>query len=69
MKVTLEISVEELVACFPETISYLSKKGVRCVRCSEPFWGTLGELLEEEAIEDPQALIEEINIYIQRKRK
>lgn len=66
-KITLDIQVDELSASFPEAVGFLAKRGVRCIRCGEPIWGTLGELLEDDGIENPQLLVDELNEYIKRK--
>lgn len=47
MKITKEISIEELTENVPESVKYLSEKGIRCIVCGEPIWGTL----EEAALE------------------
>ncbi len=55
-KVTKDIPVEDLVHKYPEAVGFLTKKGIRCIRCGEPLWCTLGELLEEDGIPDPQSI-------------
>jgi len=67
--VTLDIQVEDLAASFPEAVGFLTKKGVRCIRCGEPIWGTLGELLKMEGVKNPQLLVDELNAYIHQQRK
>ena len=42
-----KISIEELVETVPASVSYLSRKGIKCIACGEPIWGTL----EEAALE------------------
>jgi hypothetical protein len=66
-KVSLDTPVEELVEHFPEAVGFLSRNGVRCIRCGEPLWCSLGELLKEEGIENPQYLIKELNNHIEKK--
>lgn len=63
-RVTLETEVEDLARAFPKAVGFLTKKGVRCIRCGEPVWGTLGKLLEEEDIVNPQALVDELNAFL-----
>ena len=41
------ITIEELITMHPDIVGILSEKGIRCVVCGEPLWGTL----EEAAIE------------------
>ena len=47
MKITKEISIEELVDKVPASVKYLMNEGIKCIACGEPIWGTL----EEAAIE------------------
>ena len=47
MKVTKEITIEELVETIPASVKYLMNEGIKCIACGEPIWGTL----EEAAIE------------------
>jgi hypothetical protein len=63
-KVTRDISIEDLVQKFPQAVGFLTRKGVRCIRCGEPLWCTLGELLEEDKIADPQSIIDELNDFL-----
>jgi hypothetical protein len=63
-KVTLETPIEDLVQKFPEAVGFLTRNGIRCIRCGEPLWCTIGELLEEEKIPDPQKTIDELNEFL-----
>ncbi len=38
---TKDISIGELVAKHPFAVQWLFEKGIRCIRCGEPVWGTL----------------------------
>lgn len=67
-KVSLDTSVEELVERFPGAVGFLLRHGIRCIRCGEPLWCSLGELLKEEGIENPQHLVNELNNYIEKRR-
>jgi hypothetical protein len=67
-KISLDTQIEDLAIAYPESVGFLIRHGVRCIRCGEPVWGTLGELLEETGIEDPDALVIELNAYIQKQR-
>ena len=52
MKVTRETTIEELVEEKPAAIDYLMKKGIRCIHCGEPIWGTLEEAAREKNFSD-----------------
>ena len=67
LEVTLDTEIEDLEREYPEVVGFLSKRGVRCVRCGEPVWGNLGQLLDEDGVVNPQALVDELNAFLSRK--
>lgn len=48
MEITKVISIEKLVERTPAAVTYLSRAGIRCIRCGEPIWGTLEEAAREK---------------------
>jgi len=63
MPVTKEIQIEDLVREVPDAVKYLSRQGIRCIRCGEPIWGTLEEAAREKGFsdEDIARFVEELN--------
>lgn len=61
--ITAKISIEELISFKPEAISYLMDKGVKCVRCGEPVWGSLEDSAKEKGFSDEEIeeIVREIN--------
>lgn len=51
-KITKDIEIEDLVRILPKAVSYLSDKGIRCLRCGEPIWGSLEEAAKEKGFDD-----------------
>lgn len=51
-EITKDIYIEELVNHYPFTVRYLAKKGIKCIACGEPIWGTLGEAAREKGFDD-----------------
>ncbi len=47
-EITKEILIETLVADYPFSVRYLMEKGIRCIMCGEPIWGTLEEACIEK---------------------
>lgn len=43
MKIDKTITIEELVTKKPESIMFLMDRGIKCIACGEPIWGTLEE--------------------------
>ena len=52
-----EILIEDLVRAYPAAVKFLMEKGIKCIACGEPIWGTLADAarekgFSEEAIDD-----------------
>jgi len=64
------ISIEELVSSFPDTVSFLALKGIRCIRCGEALWGTLESAAAEKGFSDKEIdeLVIELNVLINSKK-
>lgn len=60
-----DMYVEDIVRKHPKTVNFLMDRGIICIRCGAPVWGTLSELLDEKHIEDKASLIIELNEYIE----
>lgn len=52
MKITRDILIEDLVHILPASVRYLSEKGLTCIACGEPVWGTLAELARAKGLQD-----------------
>jgi hypothetical protein len=63
MTIAKTIVIEELLELFPDSLNFLADKGIRCVICGEPIWGTLEEAAKEKGFtdQDIDRLAEEIN--------
>ncbi|HOE39893.1 MAG TPA: DUF1858 domain-containing protein [Bacteroidales bacterium] len=64
MKITKNILIEDLVENYPNSIDYLSKQGIRCIRCGEPIWGTLEDAAREKGFttEEIDNFVEELKV-------
>ncbi len=60
------ITIDELVNSFPQSVSYLMKQGIRCIRCGEPIWGTLETASLEKGFSesDIERFVNELNLLI-----
>jgi len=43
-EITRHLPVEELISSYPFAIRLLSDRGLQCILCGEPVWGTIEEL-------------------------
>ena len=55
-----DVRIEELVEALPEAVRILAERGIVCIRCGEPYWGTLAELASEKGITDLGPILEEL---------
>ena len=59
--ITKEIEIEDLAKDYPKAVGLLLKKGIVCIQCGTPIWGTLEEVAQRKGVEDLDALIAELN--------
>ncbi len=61
--ITKQISIEELVEKIPASVAFLREKGLVCILCGEPVWGTLEQLAKSKGFTDEQieTVVEEVN--------
>ena len=60
MEITKDISIEDLVSCKVDSVRYLADKGIKCIACGEPIWGTLEQAAREKGFSD-----RDIAIFVQ----
>lgn len=48
------IEIADLVSHYPFSIKFLSEKGIRCIACGEPIWGSLEEAALEKGFQVDQ---------------
>lgn len=51
MEITRDTTIEDLVHYSARAVSYLRDKGIKCIACGEPIWGTLAEAAEEKGFD------------------
>ncbi len=63
MPITKDILIEDLVEDYPFAEEFLRVRGVKCIRCGEPIWGTLEEACKEKGFSDEEIekIVEEMN--------
>ena len=68
MKINKNITIEDLVDDYPFSVNFLSKKGIKCIACGEPIWGTLEEACLEKNFsqEEIQNFVIELNELIKK---
>ena len=54
MKINKDIEIENLVKIKTNSVVYLMEKGIRCLRCGEPIWGSLYSAAKEKGFNDAE---------------
>ncbi len=47
-----DISIEDLIRRVPSAVGYLMEKGIKCIACGEPIWGTLESAARDKGFTD-----------------
>lgn len=68
LEISSEISIEELVDKYPEAIEFLTRRGIVCIVCGEPAWGTLREVAFRKGITDVEKLVDELAEFIEKRK-
>ena len=63
-EITKDIYIEDLVDDYSFSVKYLMEKGIKCIMCGEPIWGTLDEAAKEKNFTDT-----EINNFVEDLKK
>lgn len=65
MAIKRSISIEELTDKYPESVTFLRDKGIVCIVCGEPVWGSLEETAQLKGYNDDQ--IDELVLELNKK--
>ncbi|MEJ2628639.1 MAG: DUF1858 domain-containing protein [bacterium] len=66
MNITKNIWIEDLLDKYPQAQQFLSRKGIVCIKCGEPIWGTLEEQIKEKGFSENELnkLISDLNEFL-----
>jgi methionine synthase II (cobalamin-independent) len=53
-KISAKMTIEDLVTAHPASVTYLMEKGIRCIACGEPIWGTLESAAREKGFKEDE---------------
>lgn len=54
MDITRDTTIEDLVHMKVDSVRYLADRGIKCIACGEPIWGTLEEAAKEKGFSDEE---------------
>ena len=55
-----DLTIEQLVSLIPRAAALLRRRGIVCIQCGEPVWGTLREVAAEKGITDLAPILAEL---------
>ena len=65
MNITADTAVEDLVEEHPKAAGFLADRGIVCIRCGEPYWGTLRDLAATKNLERQiDEIVMELKAYL-----
>ncbi len=67
--ITKDTTIEELIEIVPASVKYLMEKGIRCIVCGEPIWGTLEEAAQEKGFSDAdiEGFVKDLNYLYEHR--
>jgi methionine synthase II (cobalamin-independent) len=67
--ITKDTTIEELIEIVPASVKYLMEKGIRCIVCGEPIWGTLEEAAKEKGFSDKdiEGFVKDLNYLYEHR--
>jgi len=54
-----------LIERHPEIVGWLADHDIVCIKCGEPYWGSIGDLIRSKG-KDVAALLKELNARLAR---
>lgn len=67
MHIDADILIEDLVREHPKAVTFLAQKGIKCIACGEPIWGTLRDAAREKGYGEIEIdnLVKELESYLE----
>lgn len=65
--ISKEMTIEDLVRAHPKSVRYLMEKGIKCLACGEPVWGTLESSAKDKGFDEDQVIeiVNELNQFLE----
>ena len=64
--ITRETTIEELVQNHPKSVRFLMEKGIKCLACGEPVWGTIESEAQSKGFSNDEItkMVDELTEYV-----
>ncbi len=67
IEINKDVLIEDLVNKYPRAVGFLMRKGIVCIQCGEPIWGTLAEAAQRKNIHNIEAIIRDLEDFLARE--
>ncbi len=69
LNISKNLLIEDLIDKYPSSVKFLSVKGIKCIACGEPIWGTLEQAAAEKGFnsQDIDGLVHELKMDLNKK--
>ena len=69
--ITKDMWIEDILKKYPEAQEFLSRRGIVCIMCGEPVWGSLKEQMDEKDFSNKEMdiVLFELNEFINKSRE
>ncbi|HPO56999.1 MAG: DUF1858 domain-containing protein [Ignavibacteriales bacterium] len=69
--ISREMTIEDLVNEYPDSVTFLMKRGIRCLRCGEPSWGSIESAAREKNFSEDEItqIVDEMNEMLVKNKK
>ena len=69
--ITKDMWIEDILKKYPEAQEFLSRRGIVCIMCGEPVWGSLKEQMDEKDFSNKEMdiVLFELNEFIKKSRE
>ncbi len=66
-----DMTIEDLLRVLPPAVTWLRERGIRCLACGEPIWGTLEDAAREKGYDDEtiDAFVRELEALRRARRR
>jgi methionine synthase II (cobalamin-independent) len=70
-QINKDILIEDLIEILPDAVTYLMERGIRCLQCGEPIWGTLETAAKEKGFNknNIEEFIKDLNKMAEKRIK
>jgi len=69
--ISREMTIEDLVNEYPDSVTFLMKRGIRCLRCGAPSWGSIESAAREKNFSEDEItqIVDEMNEMLVKNKK